>query len=211
VDDALVRLYLDAKQAVIAGGYVGDIDWAEGLDFEQMTESDFLSEGAWVIFNSGFRASTIRAKWGELQAAFRWFQSAQHIVGGARNCRKVALQAFGNKAKVDAVLELAAVVAEEGWPAIKAAIAKGGPEYLQRFRFIGKITCFHLARDLGLDCVKPDRHLARMAEAAGYATPLAMCTVIADFTGDRLGVVDMVLWRWATIEPDYAKKIDKEN
>jgi len=63
----------------------------------------------------------------------------------------------------------------------------------------GPITKYHLARNLGVDCVKPDRHLARLAERFGYGTPDAMCRAIQDELGGRLGTIDAVLWRYCNL------------
>jgi hypothetical protein len=71
--------------------------------------------------------------------------------------------------------------------------------YLETLPWIGSITKYHLARNLGLDFVKPDRHLVRLAAAYGYADPAAMCQEIANETGERVGVVDVVLWRYSNL------------
>lgn len=202
-EERLVHNYLNAKEHVIGAGYEEDITWAEDLDLDKLTESTWLQEAAWVIFNSGFRASTVRGKWSALRRAFFDFPSASVLVEYHLLCRRQALRVFGHQGKVDAVLEVARITDAEGWPAIREALREQGPKYLHRFPFIGPITCYHLARDLGLDCVKPDRHLVRIAEAAGYDTPLAMCEVVASVVGDRLGVIDMVLWRFATLQAGY--------
>jgi hypothetical protein len=201
--DRLFETYLNLKAAVIAAGYEKDIDWADSLTMDTLDEPCFLAEAAHVILCSGFRASTIHARWQLVREAFFDFESAARIIANRGLCREKGLVAFNNGPKIDAIISLADTVLIEGFDSVKKSIADDGPKYLQRFDFIGPVTCWHLARNCGLDCVKPDRHLVRMAATAGYESPLAMCTVIAERTGDRLGVVDAVLWRYATIDTNY--------
>ena len=60
-----------------------------------------------------------------------------------------------------------------------------------------------LAKNLGVDTAKPDRHLVRVAEATGYASPASLCEHLARMVGDTVAVVDLVIWRFATISADY--------
>jgi len=129
------------------------------------------------------------------------FDSAQDIALHTRSCFEEAIQVFGHREKINSIIDAAVYVNEVGFDFVKAKILEGGPEWLTRFRFIGKITCFHLARNLGLDFVKPDRHLVRIADFWGYDEPATMCKAIEAVTGDRIGVVDLVLWRWAESYP----------
>ncbi len=93
-------------------------------------------------------------------------------------------------------------MADEGFGKIRAKIASSGVAFLQTFPSIGPITSDHLAKNIGLDLVKPDRHLTRLSQAAGFTSPVDLCRAIADLTGDKLAVIDIVLWRYATIRPD---------
>ena len=72
-------------------------------------------------------------------------------------------------------------------------------EFLERLPWIGPITKFHLARNLGMDVCKPDRHLLRIAKAHHGTTPAALCGRLSRLSGDRIGVVDVVLWRAANL------------
>jgi len=46
-----------------------------------------------------------------------------------------------------------------------------------------------------------------MARASGRRAPAALCALFASVTGDRLAVVDLVLWRYATLRPDYIAEL----
>lgn len=67
--------------------------------------------------------------------------------------------------------------------------------YLGTLPWIGKITKWHLARNMGIDVAKPDRHLVRLCEEFGFKDVQKMCGFISKRTGDRIGLVDVILWR----------------
>ena len=67
-------------------------------------------------------------------------------------------------------------------------------EWLQGLPWIGGITKYHLAKNLGIDCAKPDVHLQRLADREGV-TAHVLCERLAKATGYRIATVDLVLWR----------------
>jgi hypothetical protein len=82
---------------------------------------------------------------------------------------------------------------------IREKIRNEGIDFLQTLDFVGPITKYHLAKNIGLDVVKPDRHLMRLAKAAKFPSPTDLCQSIADVTGDKISVIDLVLWRYSTL------------
>jgi hypothetical protein len=73
-----------------------------------------------------------------------------------------------------------------------------GPEaviaFCETLPHIGAITKFHLAKNLGVDCAKPDVHLVRVADASGE-TPHGLCARLSGEAGDSVALVDYVIWR----------------
>ena len=197
--------YLTARERVVAAGYAEEIDWQDQLSLDKVTESDFLREAAWVILSSGMRESVIRRCFASISRAFLSWYSAEEIVRRRSACVRSALQVFRHTAKIEAIGDVAAAVARDGFPALRERMRLKGVEELQLLPFIGPVTQFHLAKNIGLDVVKPDRHLVRIAHAAGFAEPASMCRLVADATGDRIATVDIVFWRFATLQPDYVK------
>jgi hypothetical protein len=205
----LIELYCAAQQLVVEAGYAQEITAQRQVSFRDVTETDFLQESAWVILNCGMRERTIRRKFPLVSSAFLEWKSAEAIIKLRPECRKAALSCFSHQGKIDAILEVIDHVATNGFPHVKESIKKTGTTYLQRFAFIGPITCLHLAKNLGLDVVKPDRHLLRMAAAAGFISPEALCRTIAEAMGEKLSVIDIVLWRFATLDRDYLSLFDR--
>jgi hypothetical protein len=207
INSPLVRCYLEAKALVIRRGYAHEIDWQDSLSFDDLCEPIFLKQAAWVVLNSGMREKVIRKLFPRIAKAFRGWSSATEILDNRRSCRRDALKVFSHQKKIDAIFGIAERVNSIGFPEFKTRI---GADFkaLSELPYIGPVTLFHLAKNIGLDVVKPDRHLVRMAEAAGVDSPHDLCQFIAQHVGDRLSVIDLVLWRFATITPDYELMFD---
>ena len=182
--------YLLAKRRVEIAGFGGDIAWAEKLGEVRPDAPIVMREMAWVVLNSGFRFTVAQKLWPALTRAFHGWVPELIDEG----CLPRAREVLAHEGKIGAIVKLAALLRAEGHERIVAEVAD--PMKLTRLPYIGKITCWHLAKVLGADVVKPDVHLQRAALAAGYPTPLALCEVVRDEVGDRLTVVDSVLWRY---------------
>jgi hypothetical protein len=189
-DRKLLHGYLDAKTFVIGAGFAADIDWAEdlGLRRAHLTPQLVLSEAAWVVVNSGFRFEVVKKIWPGLRIAFAEFIPEQVTAA----CVPAASHHLNHLPKLKAIVDIAAEVRCD-CPGIIADA--DDPPKLQRLPFIGKVTCYHLAKLLGADVVKPDVHLTRAAAAAGR-DPKSLCEMLGSLVGDRATTVDSVLWRW---------------
>lgn len=208
-DPKLVKLYRTIRDALLQStDFKAVVEWQATRDLSKVTEEDFLAEAAWVIFNGGMREAVIRSKWDDLRAAFLGFKAAD-VCHGEVQVRADALAVFNHPGKVDAVLSIARILLADGWGAVKESIDVSGPDYLETFPWVGPVTKYHLAKNLGFDCVKPDRHLTRMADLLD-TDPTSMCRVINQHTGDKLCVVDLVLWRWASVDPTYLDVMRRE-
>ncbi len=201
----LFESYLTARETVISLGFADEIDWQESRSLSDLSEHDFLEQAGWTILASGFREATVRRLFPSVSRAFLHWTTACTIARRRTACERNARRIFNHPAKIRAIGSLCERVANEGFSSLRSKIHADGVEFLQTFNFIGPITSYHLAKNIGLDVVKPDRHLARLSRAAGFNSPMDLCQAIADVTGDRLAVVDIVLWRYATITSDYLR------
>lgn len=107
---------------------------------------------------------------------------------------------FGHKLKVKAIKEvfskrheLFAQFCETQFDGTEAILG-----FCESLPHIGGITKYHLAKDLGCDVAKPDRHLVRIASKYGLTTE-ALCKKLSEETGDRIAAVDFILWRAANL------------
>lgn len=191
----VVELFYTAEKFLKANGFAQEIEWCDNRpSFDQLSEKDFFREYTWVVFNSGMRNAVVEAKWRELSEAFLYFNSLK-VLEDQDQVLQEALKVFGNHKKVLAVIETAQKICEEGYLHFSSRIKENPLEILSSLPFIGEVTKFHLARNLGFDYIKPDRHLVKLASKYGM-TPFELCDRIHKETGRRLGTIDVVLWRF---------------
>lgn len=174
-DDVVAALYRDARRAIVSAGYEQEVAWAESLPPLAAVDAEtFFAEYVWVVLNSGMREQVARTIFDRFMAA-----RDPGVIGHP-----------GKRAAIARAME--------EYPAwVQGVLAAADPvDYLEQLPYIGPRTKFHLARNIGVETVKPDRHLERLACTYGYeGSPLALCEAIRRHTGDRLGVIDVVLWR----------------
>ena len=168
--------YLSLRQAVIDAGFAYDITWAQNVGAPASAEV-FASEFIFVVCNSGMKAQIARAIFERVKAA---------LLAGVDPA-----SVFGHKGKVGAIAHVWRE--RDAWfERYNAAIDK--VEFLGDMPWIGPITKWHLAKNFGVNAVKPDRHLVRVADY--YATtPDELCQTLARGSGERVGTVDYVIWR----------------
>ena len=199
----LLDVYLNAKDAVVARGFAWEIDWQAERRLDRIDEAEFLRESAWTVLSAGFREAILRQLFVPVCDAFLGMRSAAVIQANRARCRQAALKVFNHQGKVNAILDIASIVDEMGFEHVRRRIEQEQVRFLQTLPYIGSITSFHLAKNIGLPVVKPDRHLRRIAAAAGFRSPQELCQLISDRLGEPVPVVDVVLWRYATLFSDY--------
>ena len=189
-----IQLFTDAEKFCRDNGFQREIDWCENRPtLNQMLDNDVLREYAWVVFNSGMRNSVIEAKWQDLCEAFRWF-NLKLIIDEQDAVLRDALNVFGHYKKVDAVIRFSKKLWKDDL-VFRDRVNEDPLKTLIELPYIGDITKYHLARNLGFDYIKPDRHLQRLADQYGM-TPFELCDLIHKETGRRLGTIDVILWRF---------------
>lgn len=197
-----LNLYDDATRAIHAAGYGWEPEWQRTRATSPMTERDFLRESAWVVLCSGFRERVVRDVFGYISLCFCDWEGASEIAGRRDACVRTALGRFRNERKLTALADIAAMVDDTGFDVLCERLRDDPVTELQVFPFIGPVTSWHLAKNLGFNVAKNDRHLARLAADHGYEDAHQLCRVIARKTGELESVIDVVLWRFATLRSD---------
>jgi hypothetical protein len=169
-------VYLDLKDELIKKGFGSEIEWAETVKRCDKAE-DFCTEYIWVICNSGMKN----------QIAEIIYQRILQAMCDNRDISEV----FGHQGKVEAIKSM---IKDHVSLFRKYLSAENKLEFCKSLPWIGDITKYHLAKNLGENCIKPDRHLVRIAEKYGLDA-FSLCKKLAEVTGDRLHTVDVVLWR----------------
>jgi len=203
----LASIYLNAKQAVVQAGFLSEIDWQGRVRAEDLTESQFLREAAWTVLSAGMNESIIRKHFPAITDAFMGWSSAVEIADTREVCRRRALAVFRHRAKINAIIAIAQKVAALSIDWIRHQVLCYGVHYLRRFPFIGPVTSFHLAKNIGLPVAKPDRHLVTIARLLGAGSVQTMCESIAEETCDPVPVIDVVFWRYARENRGYRDEL----
>lgn len=204
-----LALYRDALGYVGAAELEAEVRWQREQQFEGFSESDFLREAAWVILCSGFREAVVRRAFDHISLCFCDWESAEAIVASASVCVLAARAAFDSKAKISAIVRIAELVHERGFEEFRTAVLRDPHAELTKLPFIGPVTVWHLAKNLGMDVAKPDRHLVLAAKAHGYDCVHQFCEVIAEGSGDPVRVVDLVLWRYLADNPSARRRLNR--
>ena len=175
--------------------YSKEIDWVNNIDpLEKQTPESFEFQYIWVVLNSGLKEQVARKIFN------RFYEQLNKDF-----ITESPLDIIKHEGKRKAILDFALYGIEKRFEELKSAENK--IEYLKTLPWIGDITKYHLARNIGIDCVKPDRHLQRLSSYYGFESPYKMCIYIRDevdkiypsLEPTKLGLIDLVLWRWCNL------------
>lgn len=189
-------LFVCARQHLEQSPFASEIRWQATRRFPDFSETEFLREAAWVILCSGFREAVVRRNFAYISLCFCDWESAQVIAANANTCRSTALAGFHNPRKIGAIIQIAFHITKLRFPTLRSQIWEAPISTLRTLPFVGPVTAFHLAKNLGFDVAKPDRHLKRLANSMGFSSPQELCQRIADAIGQPVRVVDIILWRY---------------
>ena len=189
-----LRTYQMLRRKVAAAGHQEAIDWAQNLKPPKSARK-FASAVIFVMLSAGIREQAVAAIHERVMVALRRGDRASSApyrhrakagaIDNVWRCRKELFSDFKHHAR-----NLAELL-----------------DWLGTLPFVGPVTRYHLARNLGFYFVKPDRHLARLVGASERRDPIeeilsratALCERLSSASGDRVGTVDLVLWRAANL------------
>lgn len=170
--------YQALRKKLYDEGYFHEIEWAQNVK-PVADAHNFWLEYAWVVLNSGMKNQVAQMIWDKVRPVVEAGRSASEVFRHEGKCKAIDYvwqnreKLFQDYLKDDDKIE-----------------------FLKILPYIGEITCWHLAKNFGFDCAKPDRHLVRIAAAEGVDP---MCRRLAQATGDRIATVDLVIWRAANL------------
>lgn len=173
--------YLKFRQAVIDAGKGDDIDWQQNVKPPTDPE-DFALQAIYVICNSGMKNTVARGIYDRVRDALEAGKSAR--------------TGFKHPGKVGAIDRIWAARGDLYRGFLAQNTDEQRLEFCGALPWVGNITKYHLAKNFGVDCAKPDRHLERIAKHHKTTTH-ELCARLAGETGDRIATVDLVLW-WAS-------------
>ena len=187
--------YLALRERLVRLGFGEEIEWQRTAGPPPSAE-DFALEAIYVICASGMKQQTARLIYDRVVDVMSQGKAPGAVFGHALKCRAIEA-VWRDRQEIFARYEAALTVEEQ------LAVLRG-------LDHIGPITVWHLAKNFGMDVVKPDRHLMRLA-AAEESTPQELCERLARATGDRIATVDLVLWRACNLGLLRPPKLDVES
>ena len=174
--------YLQLKNHLFKNGFENEVKYFdEILSYPCYTITQFLYEYIWVVVNSGMKFSVAGKIYSKIMSSIE--------------DDKCIAKVFNHKGKSEAIQYVINNV-EDLFNEFIHSIDK--ITFLESLPWIGSTTKYHLARNLGIDVCKPDRHLTRIAKKYDQ-DPFVLCENLSNIVGDKIGVVDFVIWRSAIL------------
>lgn len=164
------------EQAVRAAGYSDIIEWSETIQ-PPTCPDDFARRVVFVICSSGMSAAAAEAIYEKCVAALDGDETASSVFPHPGKAAAIDIVWRDRKDLFDSFLSDDDALA-----------------FCAELPFVGPVTRYHLAKNLGADVAKPDVHLARLAKREGV-TPQQLCQRLAAATGYRAATIDTILWR----------------
>ena len=182
----VLKLFDNAKGYVMADSYYSkEVEYVKQRTFEAQTAESFFIEYVFVVLSTGMKNQVVE------KIMLRYFANGP---SGETN-----IKAINHKGKHKAIKE-AEMHYKEWWEQLlRIETLNEQLEFFDSLPFVGPITKYHLARNLGIDIAKPDRHMKRLAHKIGYKDVQKMCETIANARCERVGVVDVILWRYINL------------
>jgi len=188
--------FFEKAYAFMQKYYAKEAEQIGSVKFDEVTPDHFFNEYTWVVHATGFSAKAVGKFMPRLMEAYGGYDSLseQSYHKMFARVKKVC----NNPQKAKAIYKTACLmktwIEEDGWESTRK-IRLGTPDALSKLPCIGKITCYHLGRNIGLlDCVKPDLHLVRLADHWGISSCEEMCRIMRGDKDIPLGIVDLAVW-----------------
>lgn len=179
----------------------------------------FAYEAIYVVLASGFKQKTAKIKYKEITNYIREKDNELK--------KEELLKIFNNQNKINAIIDIWKNKDCYCGEFYKKQTDEEKLKYLEMLPYIGKITKNHLARNLGINCVKYDVWIQKLAVVlygkindikrlnTGKLTPKIkaycdkMFSEIEKQTNEPIGYIDVVLWKsasWGLLHPNLKEK-----
>lgn len=165
------------------------------INIEEVSKEFFFRQYVHVVYCSGFRYATVKAKWPEIEKTYLNFDYSK-VTKHGMFVEQQASKIINHKGKIKAILRTARLLhttPDDRFTMFLRRV-KTDIDTLTELSYIGDVTKYHLGFCLGLDVAKPDVHVQRLADH--YRTdPLSMVQQLAKATKQPVRIVDAVIWR----------------
>lgn len=191
---AINILYFRIRKEIIEKGYSKEIEWCNNIpNLKELDKKSFFREYVWVVISSGMKN----------QVAEKIFEN--FWIDIQLDSKTINFDVIRHPNKNKAIKK---VYNRLDFYFDHFLKSKNKLLFLKNLPHIGDTTKYHLARNLGFNFAKPDRHLVRIANHFEYDDVQEFCKKISQLTNEKIGVVDLVFWRFANITKNYLEVIE---
>ncbi len=201
------HIYLQ-KKYIIKRGYFSEIEWQQNRDYSNIQFRDLINEAIWVILSAGLSYGVVSKKFLSISRILDQFEDLSSLIKKRENTRRSILNIFNNVKKVDAIFRFIDFLNDTGVDRFKKDLIIYGESYLLELPYFGPATIRHFLKNIGISISKPDRHLLRISNLCGFKSAESLCSYIEKRTEEKKSVIDIVIWRYATIDKNYLFNIE---
>ena len=144
--------------------------------------TDFALRVSYVILNSGMRWAVTKEIWSRMKPSLVETGEVGETFGHPGKSKAINF-VMSNRSELFCDFKLA-------WAAGPEQVI----EFCETLPYIGGITKYHLAKNLGVDTAKPDVWLERVAAKSNESVQ-EMCSRLSELVGDTVSTVDYVIWK----------------
>lgn len=192
-DSPVYAFFINAFDKIIEKGYEQEIEDIRDIPpLQKISPNYFFYEYVWVVLNAGMKEQVARKIYNRFMESFERDDAFDtKIIGHLGKRQAVEFGILHHKLWLENLKKESTSIAQI--------------DYLETLPWIGKITKYHLARNIGIDTVKPDRHLQKLADHFGFRSPMEMCEAIQNEQkedgqpAEKLGTIDVILWRYMNL------------
>jgi len=201
-EEKILKIYNYAKIIVKRAGfdpyliYIRDL---LGKDFYKFISlNEFFKQYVWVVFTSGFNASIVRKNWGLIK-------NVLYGLNVEKVCKMNETELFEripikNKLKICSIINGSKIITNSWLNDIRNAndfeVIK---KKLIELPHISNVTVYHLMRNIGIDCFKPDRHITNLSNKLNLDTRIIFKIIIKNKREKYIGLADYILWRASSL------------
>lgn len=194
----ILDVYECAKEITHKSGYIDNINHLQHLmdkkPYKSITIDNFLREYLWVVYTCGFKADTVRKHWNQIKKMSCEFDISKTKEYSFEEL--LELSPIKNKKKVKAIKKSCEIINDTFIHKIhNIQDQNDAKKLLKTLPFIGEVTVYHIMRNIGIDCFKPDRHIVHIKEELGISGEQLFNTILSECEEEFIGVIDHILWR----------------
>lgn len=223
-------MYEKLTQLAVGNGFFGWIEERRKITFEAVKGKgdDYLFEKLiLVIFSGGFRARIVDARWTSIKKAFDNFDVQkvanydEEKITQLLNNQNIIRHAGKIRATVKNAKKVITIQRQYGSFSNYLVSFRNSlilaQHLVEEFDFLGRETVWDFLKDIGFEAIKPDIHVRRILFRLGLTSSeksspettkevFEVAKKMAEATGERLGVIDAVLWFYGADRPKEIRK-----